>query len=93
MNTYFVDWRNPEVSDCKDNVWLYDGNNNWTITSSIENQKNNFLFADYGQVGVNSNNNGHDYTMAHNVRPSVYLKKSAKIISGDGSKTNPFQFE
>ena len=44
---------------------------------------------------VNSNGNASNYspTNASGVRPSINLKSSVKIVSGDGSENNPYRLE
>ena len=87
-----IDWQKSSYLDCKNNSWIFDNDNVWLLSPFSQNNYSVFLIGKFGQVGVNSNinTNGIDYFSGHQVKPAVYLKKSARIISGDGSKENPF---
>ncbi len=86
INMKILDWQNTGVEYCKDNNWMYDGNNVWLLSPININANQVFLYADHGQAGVN----GNIYPTGHKVKPAVYLKKTVKIKSGDGSKSNPY---
>ena len=78
-------WYSSSYSDCKNNDYLYISSfSQWTMTpvSSYSN----------GVFYVNSYSNLAFYYAYYGnaVKPTVYLKSSVLITSGDGSKTNPY---
>ena len=76
-------WTNS--NDCYNNNWLYNNLNEWTITHRyIENNAifNVYTFLNTISSGVPSIN--------FNVRPSIYIKSNITVMSGNGSKNNPY---
>lgn len=72
-------------SDCINNNWLFDSNNNqWTITpTSFENNT---------VIGINSVGNFSiiDINNSSSIRPTLYLNSNIIITGGDGTKENPY---
>ncbi len=79
LNSYDSD------SGCYKNDWLYDPSDyQWTITPSNDTDAINVF--DSGYVD-NGSVDGYDYR----VRPVLYLKSDVKIVSGTGTKENPYK--
>lgn len=81
-------WDNNGYEDCGNNNWLLGENirrwEQWTMTPcSSEDVIMVYLTPDVFVAMIDS-----FYAMT--VRPVVYLKPDVKIMSGDGTKTNPF---
>ena len=84
-------WNDATKEDCKSNDWLYNSNQwQWTLSPAdnfLESGHANDLFAIepngfvrlYGGYGT------------HNVRPSLYLKSSVKIVGGTGTQVDPYK--
>ena len=85
LNTILFDW--SRGSGCKDNSWIYDGEESWTMMPYAAYDVANYVFFISGYV--NSVGVGN----AYNVKPSAYLKASVKIVSGSGSQDDPFVLE
>ena len=85
LNTILFDW--SRGSGCKDNSWIYDGEESWTMMPYAAYDVANYVFFISGYV--NSVGVGN----AYNVKPSAYLKSSVKIVSGSGSQDDPFVLE
>ena len=71
-------------SKCKNNNWLYKGTTYWTISTSYINNINAFYVFGSGPVHRAAAYIGSD------VFPSLYLTSNVKVLSGDGSKANPY---
>ena len=85
LNTVLYNWDNSSVSDCKDNDWLYDSSNiQWTLTPIARYSYYVFLVSSRGFVynGTTDSTNG--------VSPALYLNSNVKIVSGEGTESNPF---
>ena len=68
---------------CKNNNWIsYQWS--WTISSYLDKQD---IFGIVGYINPSSASG------AATVKPSVYLLPSVKIISGDGTSSNPYKLE
>lgn len=78
-------WDDSNVSDCKNNDWLYTGGSQWTLTP--------FSNGDFQLFRINSlgivNNCFADNSLVV-AYPVLYLDSEVKIISGDGSEGNPY---
>ena len=76
--------------DCYNNDWLFDTLSTWTMTSLYQNSaKNNafILLNDKSLPGVVNC----DYCSSSNdIKPTIYLSSSVRIISGDGTKENAY---
>ena len=84
LNKELYSWDSSSYSDCKNNDWLYTGTTQWTLApfSSYSSSVFNVYY-----TGCVSNNNA---SYRNVVRPSVYLIPSTTVLSGEGSKTNPY---
>ena len=75
-------------SDCYVNNWLFNSTS-WQWTLSIPefyyDAYREFIISPDGYVNASS-----DDFLSNAVFPSVYLLSSVKIVSGDGSKSNPY---
>ena len=73
-------------TNCQNNNWLFNTDFQWMITplSSFS----YYVFDAYNEGNVASNSTTSMYAGA---RPSVYLKSSVVITTGDGSRENPYQ--
>ena len=75
-----------QINDCFENNWLYNSTiSKWTI-SPIASDFAFGVFYYYNAGYVR----GADSYKNYNVLPVVYLKSSAKIVSGDGTKDNAY---
>ncbi len=81
LNQKLFDW---SYDDCSDNDWLLDYQ--WTISPDAHHTLANLVFYIY----TYGNANARDAYVAGLVRPSVYLKSSTTILSGEGTKSNPY---
>ena len=88
LNTALYSWNLSDVSDCRDNDWMYQSENHyWTMTpiGSQDSAKevyyifNGYVFLDLGAYH------------GHLVFPSIYLKQNVKIISGNGTESSPYE--
>ena len=75
------------ASDCYSNDWLVDLQNyQWTLAPVSHNSNYVFrIFQFSGSV------NGDAVSIKSTVRPSVYLKSSTTILSGEGTLENPYE--
>ena len=79
-------WNSIDVSDCKNNSWLYDSlNYQWTLAPRASGSTKVFLVLYSGFVYDN-------YELYHStaVRPAVYLLSNVEIVSGIGTPDEPF---
>lgn len=68
----------------KNNNWLFTSNM-WLITRYRLNFTDMYYIGDDGSLGISSANDTKE------IRPTFYLKKSTKIVGGDGTISNPYQ--
>ncbi len=66
--------------------WLYNSLIQWTITPHSSNQGNAYIVDKNGGLY----NYFHGVINADSVRPNVYLRSDIEIISGSGTKSNPY---
>ena len=91
MNTNLYNWMNSDVSDCKNNDYLFKGSNEWTLTPEIEASYYAFLVHSSGTV---VGNHGLFISNVLRVRPTIYLKSGILLSGvGDGSSTSPYQLK
>ena len=87
LTTSFINWLDEGYKYCYGNDWLfYNGASQWSLTPDTSTGYGIFrLYSTVGNLfyGVSDKRNV--------VRPSLYFKSNIKIISGDGSETNPYQ--
>ena len=81
-------WFRSDLSDCRDNDWLYQKDMNcWTITSRAYDTYSSLVFS-LDDVGhINSANANYSYEL----KPTIYLKTSVKKYGGNGMKDTPYQ--
>ena len=86
LNKELYNWDSSSVSDCKNNDWLFNSSNQWTISPNAKSSDalTAFYVRYYGNVS-----DGSVYAGLV-VRPVVYLSSSVGVQSGDGSPSNPF---
>ena len=87
LKDYLYNWNLAENNDCKNNDWLYNNITNLlSITQVSTRTEHVFRICINGAINyddVRDNDNGS--------KAVLYLKSNVKIISGDGSDTNPYQ--
>ena len=87
LNTALVNWRDSDISDCKNNSWLYMQNNaQWVLTPYATSSIAFYTF----KVGEDGSVHGEYASYSHAVLPVVYLTSNVGVQSGDGSMGNPF---
>lgn len=88
LDTRVNSWNGDEVTDCKNNSWVFDLNNwQWTLFVRNTTSYSNSVF----NIAVNG---ALSYGGAHpagGVRPTVYLTSDIAIASGDGSESKPYK--
>ena len=76
------------ISDCVDNNWLYLNSTYWMMLAdpqySSGSMERSYSFHTDGNV------NSFSVGAYRGVLPAVYLKSSIKILSGSGTKTDPY---
>ncbi len=73
------------LSECYNNDWLYNSSNHqWTLTPSASISYVVFSVLSVGYVNRYSTYN------ASCVFPALYLNANVKIVSGEGTESNPF---
>ena len=78
-------WESSSYSDCKNNDWIFNSTNQWTLTPYSITSGNVF---DVNLTGyVYSNYFADD---SSEVRPSVYLTSNVSISGGDGTVNSPY---
>ncbi len=79
-------WDNSSYSDCKKNDYLYKSScHQWTLAHSLSNARFVFYVRSFSNAI-----DGNAYN-AFGVRPTLYLKSSISIASGNGTSSNPYQ--
>ena len=86
LNTSLSEWDSSDVSDCKNNDWLFNRSYQWTISPYANSSYAFFVF--YVSSGGFFNNCSASTTVA--VLPVGYLLSNVGVQSGDGSLGNPF---
>jgi hypothetical protein len=86
LATNLGSWNGSDVSNCKNNDYLYLKSIEWTLTPNFANSVFVFYVNSAGRVY------GNDYYAAHSyaVRPVGYLRSSAVILSGNGTSSSPW---
>ena len=88
LNTILYNWIDSNLSDCKNNDWLFKSDNwQWTITPRADSSDAGYVFYVYFEGRIHYN----FVFYAGGVRPTVYLKDNVKIVSGSGSESDPFE--
>ena len=70
---------------CKNNNWLFKGNNEWILPQVASYSFNAFIVYPIGRVNYDSVN-----YFQYGVRPVLYLISSAQITGGDGTIGSPY---
>ena len=89
LNTVLDSWDGSSVSDCKNNDWLFNSSDQWTISPYMysSNAVNAFFVSSGGPVNV-------VYAFPGlGARPVVYLSSNVKISGGEGTSESPFSLE
>ena len=82
-----MQWSSSIAENCVSNNWLRDSiSSQWSLTPTRDNGDATHSW----YVGSNGFVNVPDASYANGVKPVVYLKPTVKIVSGIGSKENPF---
>ena len=89
LNTALNSWDTSDISDCKNNDWLYNDRNQWTLSPRGVSSNAYNAFIVYSGGGLSSSMVKSDL----DVRPTVYLTSNVKISSGTGSQDDPFVLE
>ena len=76
---------NYNNATCKNNNWLFKGNNEWILPQNASFRYSVFFVNFEGLVGHNI-----VYNDKYAVRPVLYLKPDVKIIVGHGTSTDPY---
>ena len=86
MATKLYDWKGSELSDCKNNDYLYkSGYHQWTLASGSSGSEIVLMVAANGAVYING------VLISISARPAAFLKSNISITSGDGSSAGPYQ--
>ena len=85
LNIELDNWNNSSYSDCVNNEWLYTSTTQWTMTPYSNVSYDTFNIYKTGNVYGN-------FAFYKNaVFPSVYLISKTLILSGEGTKANPYK--
>ena len=77
---------NGNFITCRNTTWMYMNDYWWTASPYDGNSNNTFLVHSGGYV------NGYNVASRnYAVRPTLYLTKKTKIISGNGSQSDPYE--
>ena len=86
LNTSLSEWDSSDVSNCKNNDWLFNSFNKWTISPYADSFSATDVFYEiFGDILCDFACN------PEGVRPVVYLLSNVKISSGTGSESDPFE--
>jgi hypothetical protein len=81
---------NPDVSDCKNNDYLYLKSFEWTLTPGSDYSYSVFFVYSSGILKSYANYYGFYVMHLGEVLPSGYLRSSTVILSGNGTKETPW---
>ena len=84
LNKELFNWDSNDFSDCRNNDWIFNLSNQWTITPHASYSVSMLRLYYGGCVRIT------DAYRADGVRPVVFLKSNIKIVDGDGSTSNPY---
>ncbi len=87
MSVPINDWKEKENVGCRDNNWLSQkkGTLQWTISQYVDYEGSIMFIRDDSSMDF------YDALDAYLIRPVVYLKPFVKIVSGTGTKSNPYK--
>ena len=89
LNKELFNWDSSNVSDCKNNDWLYNSSEQWTLSPCVSSSFAYLAFSAAPDGFVSSRYLFYGLV----VRPVGYLLPSVKISSGTGSQDDPFVLE
>jgi len=91
LSTVLFSWSQTDFSDCKDNNWILNSKY-YQVLFMAANRDDSASYV-YYLNGVNGRGNiiTEFARNAYHVQPSIYLKENVRVISGDGTKDNPYQ--
>ena len=99
LSTSLYSWDGSSVSDCSDNDYLYNADDEWTLTYNSNCSASAFQRS-YKQIidGKMEQLNGawvcgQNIVNPSRIRPSLYLKSNISISGGDGSSSSPYQLK
>ncbi len=88
LNENLYGWLVSEMSDCKNNDWLYKkGVNQWTITPCATTIGAYNVFNLYKNGYIEMRYASYNSSLV----PTIYLKSEIKIESGNGAMDSPYQ--
>ena len=88
LNTALYSWNSYD--DCYENDWLYNPTiNQWTLNPSSTAGYVVYTVYSNGNVEYNDTNPYGMYGATY-VHPALYLNSNVKIVSGEGTESNPF---
>ena len=76
-----------DSSTCKNENWLFNSADQWTLSPASGYADPVFIVLSYGRVSHYSASN------SRSVRSALFLKSDVEILSGDGTNDNPFVLE
>ncbi len=87
LSKELYNWDDSLYNECKNNNWLYKNSvTEWLLTSEIATSYNVYTIGSAGRVRSSG-----AYNTFNLIYPTLYLKSNIRIISGDGSTSNPYQ--
>ncbi len=87
LNIPLLQWSSSIAENCVSNNWLHDSvSSQWSLTPTRDASDATHSW----YVGANGFVNVPDTAYVNGVKPVVYLKPTVKIVSGIGTKENPF---
>ena len=87
LNRPLLQWSNSNAVNCVSNNWLRDSiSSQWSLTPARDYSDATHSW----YVSANGFVNVPDAAWVNGVKPVVYLKPTVKIVSGIGTKENPF---
>ena len=87
LNIKLNDWYNSYASDCKNNDWLFNSIDQWTLSPYANSSLAYHVYFVYDTQGRVTDRVASSNT---SVRPVGYLLGNVKISSGTGSESDPF---
>lgn len=79
-------WSNSDMSDCKNNSYLFINQSMLTLTVRYDTSTHAFYIEDNGKIDGFA-----DMRANLSIRPTLFLKSNLLITSGDGSLNTPYQ--
>ena len=86
LNKELFNWDSSNASDCKNNDWLFNSRDQWTLSPYAYSSHDHYVF----DVRSSGDVNGSGVFGSYGVRPVGYLLSNTLVQSGDGSSRNPF---